>query len=108
MILRQGRLGAMIGLPGLAGDHQGLCFILKLAILMSIGFEAFKVGVRRHGETGAQQLGVNLGAKSVEATAGHQVGEVHGTTINLGDHPFGADYGLPISIIGQFNFMKSI
>ena len=92
MILRQGRRGAMIGLHGLAGDHQGLCFILKLTFFMRIGFEAFKVGVRRHGETGAQQHGVSLGAKSVEATAGHQVGEVHGATMMDGAHPTGADY----------------
>lgn len=71
---------------------------------MKTGFEAFKVGAHHHGETGAQPPGANLGAKLAEVTAGHQVGEVHGTTINHGDHPTGADYRLPISIIGQFYF----
>ena len=71
---------------------------------MKTGIEAFKVGVHHHGETGAQPPGANPGVRLVEATAGHQVGEVHGTTINHGDHPTGADYRLPISIIGQFYF----
>lgn len=67
-------------------------------------FEACKVGVHHLGETGAQPPGANLGVKLVEAIAGHQVGAVHGTTINHGDHPTGADYRLPISMIGQFHF----
>ena len=57
-----------------------------------VGYEAFKVGVHRHGETGVQLHGPSLGEKLVEAIVGHQVGEVHGATMMDGAHPTGADY----------------